>query len=198
MGQQGAAPQPDSEARERVLVAAERLFRERGYQVVTLRDIAQEVGLRHTSLYHHFPHGKEELFVEVTTRRMQGYRAGLEEAIQGAGSDWLERLRAAATWLLAQSAMHLGRMMQGDMPQISGEAAEKLRAVIFTSLLGPLDEVFREALARDPQKRQRSATFAGMFLSLIEGIDTLPSSYITTSRAELVEMVLDLLAHGLR
>lgn len=187
----------DSEARERVLVAAERLFRERGYQVVTLRDIAQDIGIRHTSLYHHFPRGKEELFVEVTTRRMRGYRAGLEGAIQGAGSDWVEQLRAAATWLLSQSTMHLGRIMQADMPQISAEAAEKLRAVTVASLLGPLDAVFREALAQNPQKQLRSATFAGMFLSLIEGIDTLPSSYITTSRTELVEIVLDLLAHGL-
>src|SRR5689334_2892214 len=78
----------DSEARERVLNMAERLFGERGYQVVTLRDIAHEIGIRHTSLYHHFPRGKEELFVEVTTRRMHAYRAGLEDAIGAAGSDW--------------------------------------------------------------------------------------------------------------
>ncbi|GHO47851.1 helix-turn-helix domain-containing protein [Ktedonospora formicarum] len=63
----------DSEAHERVLNTAERLFGERGYQVVTLRDIAHEIGIRHTSLYHHFPRGKEELFVEATTRRMHAY-----------------------------------------------------------------------------------------------------------------------------
>lgn len=188
----------ESEARERVLATAERLFRERGYQMVTLRDIAQEIGIRHTSLYHHFPHGKEELFVEVTTRRMRGYRAGLEESIQAAEGDWQARLRAAATWILAQSAMHLGRMMQADMPQLSEAAAERLRLVVLNSLLAPLEAVFREALVQNPLMQQRSTTLAGMFLSLIEGIENLPPAYLTTSREELVEMVLDLLANGLR
>jgi AcrR family transcriptional regulator len=192
------ALQPDSEARERVLVVAERLFRERGYQNVTLRDIAQEIGIRHTSLYHHFPHGKEELFVDVTTRRMQVYRTGLQHAIEEAGDDWQERLRAAANWLLAQPEMRLARMMQADMPRLSAEAAEKLRVVVFSSLLSPLGAVFAQALAENPRSGQRCAALAGMFLSLIEGIDNLPATYLTTSRAELVEMVLDLLAHGLR
>ena len=197
MTQSGPTP-ADSEARERVLLVAERLFRERGYQAVTLRDIAQAVGIRHTSLYHHFPRGKEELFVEVTIRRMQGYRVGLEGAIQAARGDWQERLRAAANWLLTQSAMRLGQMMQADMPQLSAEAAERLRLVVFASLLSPLEVVFREALAQQPQTRQRSATLAGMFLSLIEGIDHLPPAYLTLSREELVDMVVDLLAHGLQ
>ena len=48
-----------SEARERVLDGAAKLFTERGYAAVTLRDIAAEVGIRHTSLYHHVPGGKE-------------------------------------------------------------------------------------------------------------------------------------------
>jgi AcrR family transcriptional regulator len=39
----------ESEARERVLAAAERLFAERGYAAVTLRDIAAAVGIRHAS-----------------------------------------------------------------------------------------------------------------------------------------------------
>ncbi|HET8841943.1 MAG TPA: helix-turn-helix domain-containing protein, partial [Ktedonobacteraceae bacterium] len=165
--------QSDSEARERVLMAAEKLFRERGYRAVALRDIAKVIGIRHTSLYHHFPQGKEELFVAVTARRMENYRTGLARAIQEVGGDWLERLRAAANWLLAQEAMHLGRMMQADMPQISAEAAEKLRVIVFTSLISPLEQVFRDALALNPLKRQSSSTLAGMFLSLIEGIDNL-------------------------
>lgn len=197
MEQVGSTP-PDSEARERVLVAAERLFRERGYQVVTLRDIAQAIGIRHTSLYHHFPRGKEELFVEVTIRRMSMYRIGLEQTIAEAQGDWLNHLRAAANWLLAQPDMYLARMMQAEMPHLSPESAERLRVAILTSLLRPLEVIFQQILAEHPHPRQRSTTLAGIFLSLIEGIDNLPSTYLITSREELVETVLDLLANGLR
>lgn len=188
--------QENTDARERVLTVADRLFSERGYQMVTLRDIARELGLRHASLYYHFPQGKEELYIEVTARRMQRYRAGLEAAIADTDSDdWQVRLRAAARWLLAQHGMHLGRMLQSDMPSISEEAAERLRVVILGSLLQPLETIFR--VVADPAKRGRSVTLAGMFLSLIEGIDNLPSQYVEGSKEELADVVLDLLINGL-
>ena len=63
-----------SAARERVQATAERLFAERGYKAVTLRDIAQELGIRQASLYYHFPGGKEELYVTVTERGLQAHR----------------------------------------------------------------------------------------------------------------------------
>ena len=48
-----------SDAKARVLEAAETLFHTRGYKAITLRDIASAVGLNHASLYHHVPGGKE-------------------------------------------------------------------------------------------------------------------------------------------
>jgi TetR/AcrR family transcriptional regulator, cholesterol catabolism regulator len=190
--------QGESEARERVIAVARQLFSEHGYQAVTLRDIGQALGIRHTSLYHHFPQGKEELFVEVTARRMGVYRQGLEAAIQQAGNDWRDCLHAAALWLLDQPAMHLGRMLQADMSQISAEAAIKLKEIIFASLLQPLNAVLCVALADNPEKLQRSLTIAGMFYSLIEGIDNLPASYIKGTKPELVEIVLDVFINGLK
>lgn len=189
--------QPNAEARERVLVVADQLFTERGYQPVTLRDIAQKIGIRHASLYYHFPAGKEELYVEVTVRRMQRYREELEQAIQSANGDWQTRLHAAASWMLSQPRMNLGRMLQSEMPLISEAAAEKLRLIIFESLLKPLEAIFRDALATNPDKRKRSATIAGMFLSLIEGIDNLPPSYVEGSKQDLIDVVLDVLINGL-
>jgi len=41
-----------------------RLFQERGYTAVAMRDIAEAAGMRTASLYYHFP-SKEELFVSV-------------------------------------------------------------------------------------------------------------------------------------
>lgn len=190
--------QRESEARERVIMVARQLFSEHGYQAVTLRDIAQAIGIRHTSLYHHFPQGKEELFVEVTARRMGVYRRGLEEAIQGAEDNWRDRLRAAAIWLLDQPAMHLGRMLQADISQISAEAAIKLKETIFASLLLPINDILRDALAENPAKLQRSLTIAGMFYSLMEGIDNLPASYVSGPKTELVDFVLDVFINGLK
>lgn len=50
--------------RERILSAAARLFRERGYQRTTVRDIASAVGILSGSLFHHF-RSKEEMLLEI-------------------------------------------------------------------------------------------------------------------------------------
>ena len=56
----GASPVP----RERILHAAARLFRERGYQRTTVRDIAERVGILSGSLFHHF-RSKDEMLREI-------------------------------------------------------------------------------------------------------------------------------------
>ena len=50
--------------RERILHAAARLFRERGYKGTTVRDIADAVGILSGSLFHHFS-SKEEMLLEI-------------------------------------------------------------------------------------------------------------------------------------
>jgi|SRR5579883_280792 len=187
----------DSEARERIIAVALRLFSDQGYQGVTVRDIGDALGVRHTSLYHHFPDGKEELFIVATARRMEHYRQSLEKAIQEATGDWQARLRAAAVWLLEQPAMHLGRMLQTELRELSEEGATQLQGIIFTSLLLPIDAVLREALANKPERLAQSKTIAGMFYSLVDGIDSLPASYVPGTRMTLLDTVLDVFIHGL-
>ena len=47
---------------EQVLSCAARLFREKGYGAASMRDIAAEVDIRPSSLYHHFPSKQHILF----------------------------------------------------------------------------------------------------------------------------------------
>src|SRR5689334_21764607 len=102
---------PPSAARERVLNMAEKLFRERGYDAVSLNDLAQALGMRMASLYHHAPDGKEVLSVEVMERILQRNRAGLDQALQRSSLTFMGKLRAAAHWLIEQPSLHYGRMM---------------------------------------------------------------------------------------
>lgn len=50
--------------RDRILRAAARLFREKGYKGTTVREIADAVGLLSGSLFHHFA-SKEEILLEI-------------------------------------------------------------------------------------------------------------------------------------
>jgi AcrR family transcriptional regulator len=59
-----------SESRAKILDVAEVLFARRGYAGVGLREVAQGVGLRKSSLFHHFP-TKLDLYLEVLARVLE-------------------------------------------------------------------------------------------------------------------------------
>jgi TetR/AcrR family transcriptional regulator, cholesterol catabolism regulator len=188
-----------SDARERVLSTAERLFAQRGYTAVTLRDIAAEVGIRHTSLYHHVPGGKEELFVEVTERTLNRHRAGLTQAISAAGSDVRQQLYAASDWLLAQPPMDLIRMSNSDMPAIDKAHAHRLSQMAYDSMMGPIEAALEQAQARNEIAHHNLGLIAGGLLGMIESLHALPEFELDPGqrRSQLAHELIDVLLDGL-
>lgn len=78
-------------ARERILNAAARLFRDRGYKSTTVRDIAAEVGILSGSLFYHFK-SKEQMLVEMVREAVISMCVGAERLIAPI-SDPVDRLR---------------------------------------------------------------------------------------------------------
>jgi AcrR family transcriptional regulator len=85
-------PLGEAGPRERILEAALRLFAERGYEGVTLRQIGAEVGLHNSSLFHHL-RGKGELVTELFHRVLDRVIARLAP-LEGDDEPELERLVA--------------------------------------------------------------------------------------------------------
>jgi AcrR family transcriptional regulator len=59
-----ASERPARRRREAIVAAAARFFAERGYAAVGMRDVAEAVGVRGASLYHHFA-SKEEILYAI-------------------------------------------------------------------------------------------------------------------------------------
>jgi len=55
---------PEASSRQRIIVASVDLFAARGFAGTSMRQIAEAVGMRASSLYNHFP-GKEAIFSEI-------------------------------------------------------------------------------------------------------------------------------------
>jgi len=187
-----------TEARERVLDAAERLFAKRGYAAVTLRDIAAEVGIRHTSLYHHVPGGKEELFVEVTRRNLQRHRQGLTQAIAQAEPNVRSQLYAAAEWLLSQSPMDLIRFTYSDLPSIDPVHAHHLSKMTFESMILPILAVLEQAQQRGEIEHHNPGLIAGGLLGMIESLHAVPDASVERSRKIMAFTLIDAFLDGLR
>jgi AcrR family transcriptional regulator len=189
-----------SDAKSRVLDAAEQLFHARGYKAITLRDIAGAVGLNHASLYHHVPGGKEMLFVEVMQRTFARHRAHLETAVHDAGPDLRAQLRAAARWMLSQAPIDFMRMMLADMPALSPAAGTRLSRDAYTAFLQPLELAFTAAHARGEIRMiSNPITLAGAFLAIVQNAHAAPirPEHTSQSRADMIDELIDVLLDGL-
>ena len=61
------------------------LFREKGFDGASLADISESTGLGKSSLYHHFPNGKEEMALEVLAHLEGQLEAALFEPMRSTG-----------------------------------------------------------------------------------------------------------------
>jgi AcrR family transcriptional regulator len=186
-----------SESKERVLHTAEHLFNERGYASVTLRDIADALGIRQASLYYHFPGGKEALFIEVCERSFHRHRTGLEEAIRNASPEPRKQLHAAARFILSQSIPDRGRMTNSDMPEIAEVHARRLMQMAFDSLLRPLVGIFQRAYESGVSRSSETTLLAGPFLSVIASIHHLPAQFSTQPKSAMADTFIDVFLYGL-
>jgi AcrR family transcriptional regulator len=200
----------ESEARERVLNTAEQLFSERGYAAVTLRDIADALGIKQASLYYHAPGGKQALFAEVTERGLHRHRHGLEHAIAEAAADadtnvaerMKAQLNAAAHWLLSQPPLNLSRMAASDMPQLDHEVAAHLEHTAYQALMQPLAHIFVEAAQTGELRTEvlsvEPSMLAGTLLASIASIHQLPNEFFRNKdRVQHIAQLIDVLIYGL-
>jgi AcrR family transcriptional regulator len=186
-----------SEAKERVLAAAEQLFAERGYTAVTVKDIAAAVGIRHASLYHHFPGGKEELYMEVMERHFKHHAVGLQQVLAQAEPHLRAQLQAAAFWLLSQPPLDLIRLTHSDLPALPPEQANRLSHLAFQSLLIPLFLTFRQARERGEIEHHNLNLVAGAFLGMIESLYAIPRDNLMQSYPAMADDLIDALLVGL-
>jgi AcrR family transcriptional regulator len=189
--------------RERILDVAEELFRERGLHGVSLIDVALAAGIRKPSLYHHFPAGKEELFLAVQDRmfrRLGGALDGvLRDVRERTGSEQnllAEGLRAAARWFLERPPLFLLSMMHNDMPGLGEEQRTELERSSYGVIMRPIVELSRDAQARGDVRDIDPHMIAGSFLSMLEGNTIASRAGLGAPLTAMMDASIDLLLHG--
>lgn len=187
-----------SEARERVLVAAEQLFAEKGYGPVTLRQIGAKAGLNHSSLYHHVPGGKEELFIEVMERLYERHRVAIEQALGHSSSDLRNQLYALADWLLSQPPLDLVRLEYVDMPEISHLAGQRLSDAAYRTFQVPLIQALVAAQARGEILDHDFDLVSGGLVGMIESLFAVSEQVAGKERRTMARRLIDMMLDGLR
>ncbi|NNL99973.1 MAG: TetR/AcrR family transcriptional regulator [Gammaproteobacteria bacterium] len=111
--------------RGRLLRAAARLFRQKGYARTTVRDLAAEIGILSGSIFHHFPN-KEAILFAVMAEVVVAMTAGLKLRLETAAPTSRAQLRA---------------LIHNELAFIHGEEAGDATAVLvheWRSLSEPL------------------------------------------------------------
>nr|WP_284709325.1 TetR/AcrR family transcriptional regulator [Marinobacter sediminum] len=101
-------------ARGRLLKEAARLFRDKGYERTTVRDLAAAVGIQSGSLFHHF-RTKEEILKAVMVETIRLNTALMQAAVDAAGSA-REKLRA---------------LVRAELESINGQTGEAMAVLVF-------------------------------------------------------------------
>ncbi|MCU0804877.1 MAG: TetR/AcrR family transcriptional regulator [Burkholderiales bacterium] len=138
------APRADNRL-PRILDEAARLFRAKGYQGASVRDISRSVDMLPGSLYYHFSN-KDDLLVAVYAEGVRRITQAVREAVAAKTDPW-ERLEAACV-------AHLEALLDpGDYGQVvirvrpadAPGAADRLVA-----LRGGYEKLFRDLVAALP------------------------------------------------
>lgn len=182
---------------QRVLDVAEALFMDRGYSAITLRDIADELGIKQASLYYHFPGGKEQLFLTMAERMFERHRQGIIAAL-GAGKDNLRtQLREVAEWFGSQRPIKFMGMMHADMAALSPEHKEQLARKAHAAMFRPLRETFIAAQARGEIRPMHPDLLAGSFFWLMDGLNYGETRAGAPPRQVMADDLISLLLDGL-
>ena len=155
-------------SRDKILDAAERLFAQRGYAGVGLREVAEVVGLGKSSLFHHFKN-KPELYAAVCGRILTRIGSRLGEALARGGSpvERLERLLDELVDVLAghpnDARLLLRSLFEDD--DLAGDTAEE-RAVqaALEGIIGAMTSLLREGMSSG---QLRAANVQHLLLTII-------------------------------
>jgi AcrR family transcriptional regulator len=123
-----------SKRREEIVETATVLFAERGYAGASMADLAEAVGLRKASLFHHFP-SKDQLYAAVLERPLHEVSGAIARASMAEG-DFPKRLDGLSDALVDVIAAqpHAARLLVREAMQWSGENTGPVPEAIATAL----------------------------------------------------------------
>jgi AcrR family transcriptional regulator len=146
-----AHPAPKSQpSRDKILDCAEQLFARRGFAGIGLAEVAEQVGLSKSSLFHHFS-SKAQLYAAVMARILDRIEDGLMRSLSlgGGPADRLDRWLDVVIDLFAAHPTYARLLLRSlfEDDELTGELPEE-QAVNTTlrHIVGAAERLLREGM----------------------------------------------------
>ncbi len=188
----------ESSARDQLLDVAERHFAARGFAGVTIKDIAQDLGIRQPSIYYHVPGGKEDLYREVMIRHMERHREGVEAALAAASDSLESQLIGVGLWMLSRPPLDNAQMVKRDFPELSPEVVKQMETCFERCVFAPMERVFLRANESGLLRHADARVLARMFFALMQSLGASRQYWQRHTDAEhVVGSSIDIFLHGI-
>jgi AcrR family transcriptional regulator len=138
----------DSGGKDAILETSAKLFGEKGYKGVSIRDIAQACGMTNAALYYHFKN-KDDLYLAVLQDTHERAVAALDAAARSGGS-LRSRLKQLVSCyfevMLAQRQSF--QMLWRDLKHVDDARASKLYADMRAGFMRPISSLIETAQSK--------------------------------------------------
>lgn len=137
-----------SDLRPQILDAAKRLFIEKGYYGLAMRQIAEALGVSKAALYYHFK-DKEELLLAILDSYLDDIERGLVQ-IEAQHVGARARISALVEMILAQPSEQRAviRLSSQEMAQLSAPARQAFERAYHRKFLYRIQAMLEDGMAR--------------------------------------------------
>jgi AcrR family transcriptional regulator len=147
--------------RRKISDVATALFLDRGFDTVTVADVAREAGVSSVTVFKHFPR-KEDLLFDREEDAVAILRAAVRD--RGAGVDVLESLREVASGLV-DDRHALSAVKEGSIPFFRTVAASPALIARAREISAELEQSLADELDADQHFGGDPALFAALFIA---------------------------------
>jgi AcrR family transcriptional regulator len=148
-----------NEVRQRIIQASTSLFVSRGYTGISMREIAEAVGVSKAGLYYHF-RDKEALFLAVLTANLEHIESLIRRACQ-TGPTVRDQISLMVRTIFEQTPQQRAiiRLASQDLPHINQAARDEFDRAYHEKFLGQIEDMLRDGMASG-QVRPMDASLA--------------------------------------
>lgn len=149
------------QTRARIREVANRMFIERGFDSVTVAEVAREAGVSTVTVFNHFP-TKEDLFLDRLDDAIDFLRSAVRDRAEGV--DVVESLRSMTRGLVDERHP-LSGLDERSLPFFRTVADSPALVARARAIAAQLDRTLREELDRDPLFTGDSGLLAAFFIA---------------------------------
>lgn len=175
---------------------AKKLIAQHGYNGVSMRDIANAVGIRQSAIYNHFSN-KQNLLFDLMQSHMEGVLKQIDEALNGIDGNH-QRVSAFVNFNIVYHIDHPEDIFMAYMEIRSLEPENKLHIVEMRDAYeGRLKKILDDGIKAGDFKITESAVHAKAILAMLSNVTVWYKKNKKLTPQEVAEIYKKIVLHGL-